>query len=138
LSDIVVIVVWVTARPVACISQQRACLTGHERGAHLCTIIQDPSYRTKVTQQSMDGKIHAALFSRGDGFFHWAFIIGCDSKLHVTNKDSASWRYEKTTYDDTALQYVSTIVVIGMSARAKIIKLFQPSYRPSCQAILKA
>lgn len=64
------------------------------------------------------GSIACALFSRGDGTFHWALVIPTDTKnvvkLHATNIQGP-WVYEKVNHALDKSVKLCVVVKIGAS-----------------------
>ena len=78
----------------------------------------------KLSFTILSSNICVALFARGDGLFHWAFVIpnipsdvgGTDTaKLHVTNREGG-WKYEMCHHDLAKEDSICSVVKIGESS----------------------
>ncbi len=84
---------------------------------------------SKPSLTVLSGNICVALFARGDGLFHWAFVIpnnpsdvgGTDTaKLHVTNREGG-WTYEMCRHDLAKEDSICSVVKIGESSDEVVV-----------------
>ena len=75
----------------------------------------------QVPSQSLPigGTIFCALFSRGDGSFHWALVVPINQrigmKMHATNVTGA-WVFTATEHDLLKSKTLCVLVKIGASS----------------------